>query len=156
INCSLRNSIHQSIGQSPYLVVFGQHMITNGKDYQVLRNLRLLEDNTAQLSRHDEFDKIRSNIHRHMEKTYDQNKRKQHDRNERTYNLRSRIKSFRPGQEVFRRNFQQSCFVKGFNAKLAPIFVKVRVRRKLGQAFYELEDLQGNLAGKFHAKDIKQ
>jgi len=30
------------------------------------------------------------------------------------------------------------------------------VRRKLDQAYYELEDLQGKLVGTFHAKDIKQ
>jgi len=51
---------------------------------------------------------------------------------------------------------QQSNFAKGFNAKLAPTFVKARIRRKLGTSFYEIEDMQGNLIGKYHAKDIKQ
>ncbi|XP_036347253.1 uncharacterized protein LOC118756607 [Rhagoletis pomonella] len=40
--------------------------------------------------------------------------------------------------------------------KLAPTFLKARIRRKLGNCYYELEDLQGRPVGKFHAKDIKQ
>jgi len=51
------------------MVVFGQHMITNGKDYMVLRNLGLLDDSTAKLSRPDDFVRLRSNMHRHMKKT---------------------------------------------------------------------------------------
>jgi len=72
------------------------------------------------------------------------------------YNLRRHEVSYTVGQEIYRRNFQQSKFVKGFNAKLAPVFVKARIRRKLGSAHYELEDLQGKRVGKYHAKDIKQ
>ncbi|KAH8357018.1 hypothetical protein KR084_007440, partial [Drosophila pseudotakahashii] len=121
-------------------------IITNGKDYQVLRNLRLLEDNTAQLSRHDEFDKIRSNIHRHMEKTYDQNKR--------VYDLRTRPRSFQIGQLVIKQNFTLSKKCENFNAKLAPIGDKAIIKKRIGNSLYLLEDLNGRDLGTFHAKDI--
>jgi len=41
-----------------------------------------------------------------------------------------------------------------FNAKLAPVGTKARVKEKLGQSLYVLEDMNGKKLGKFHAKDI--
>ena len=80
-----------------------------------------------------------------------------HDKHERSYNVRSREVRFRPGQEVFRRNFAQSEFKNNFNAKLAPKFIKCRILRKIGSSLYELEDLQGNkIPLRYHAKDIRQ
>lgn len=49
---------------------------------------------------------------------------KQYERNEKIYNLRSREISYLVGQDVFRRYFKQSSFEHGYNAKLAPTFVK--------------------------------
>ncbi|XP_046869353.1 uncharacterized protein LOC124461998 [Drosophila willistoni] len=148
IACALRSTIHSAINTTPYRLAFGQHMVTDGSVYQVLRNLELLEDRAVRFSRDDSFEIMGTKAK--------EESRKQHERNENLYNLRSREVSFSVGQEVFRRNFQQSNFSKGFNSKLAPPFVKARVRRKLGNAYYELENLQGHLVGKFHAKDIKQ
>jgi len=73
---------------------------------------------------------------------------KQNQKNERLYNLRSKGVSYTEGQELFRRNFKQSNFQVGYSAKLGPAFIKARVRRKLGNSYYELEDLQGRLVGK--------
>jgi len=70
INCYLRNSIHQSIGISPYNVVFGKHMISHGNDYKLLRKLNLLAEGDVKLSRTDEFQRIRSNIAKHLNKAY--------------------------------------------------------------------------------------
>ena len=140
ISCALRSSMHSAINNSPYRVAFGQHMITNGNTYPLLRNLQLLEDRTISFDREDSFDLIR--------KTAQNVIQQQHQRNEKLYNLRSREVDFKVGQEVYRRNFQQSNFAKGFNAKLAPTFVN--------NSYYELEDAQGRYIGKYHAKDIKQ
>lgn len=77
------------------------------------------------------------------------------DRNKRQYDLRTRPQRFDIGQIVYRRNFAQSSFEKGFNAKLAPVFVKAKVRERLGGHYYVLEDMEGKLVGTFHGKDIK-
>lgn len=71
-------------------------------------------------------------------------------------NLRSREVNFVEGQEVFKRNFKQSCFATGYNSKFGPSFVKARVRKKIGNSYYELEDMQGRPLGNYHAKDIRQ
>ncbi|XP_060665554.1 uncharacterized protein K02A2.6-like [Drosophila nasuta] len=129
--CSaLRSSVHSSIGTSPYCMAFGQHMITSGSTYALLRKLNMLDDRSLMQLKHDV--------------------------NEKRYNLRSRTITFAPGQEVFRRNFKQSCFQTGYNAKFGPAFVKSQVRRKLGDSNYELEYLQGRLLGNYHVKDMRQ
>lgn len=66
-----------------------------------------------------------------------------------------RCQTFNIGQEVLRRNFVQSSQEKKFNAKLAPLFVKARVKEKLGNHYYLLVDLQGKNIGTYHAKDLR-
>lgn len=123
-------------------------MVTNASTYPLLRQLEVLEDRSVRFDKNDSLALMGDRARKHMQK--------QHERNERTYNLRSREVSYREGQEVFRRNFKQSNFAQGFNSKLAPTFIKARVRRKIGNCNYELEDLSGNLIGVYHAKDIRQ
>lgn len=148
ISCALRSPIHSSIGTSPYFVAFGQHMVTNGSSYQLLRNLEMLEDRSVRFNREDSLEVVRAKSAAVM--------RKQFERNERAYNLLSKEVSYEVGQEVFRRNVRQSNFEQGVCAKLAPPLVKARVRQRCGNAYYELEDLQGRPIGKHHAKDIRQ
>lgn len=148
ICCSLRSSFHTAVNTTPYRLTFGQHMITNGSTYKMLKRLEMLEDRSVCFNRDDSFNIEREKAKETMEK--------QHIRNENTYNLRGRVVSFVDGQEVYRRNFSQSNFAMGYNAKLAPSFIKSRIRRKLGDTYYEIEDLNGRYVGKFHAKDLKQ
>lgn len=148
ISCALRSSHHTAVNNTPYRLVFGQHMLTNGSQYELLRRLNCLEDRSISFNREDSTNIMRDQATRCMQK--------QHTRNERIYNLRSREITFVEGQEIFRRNFQQSNFAKGFCAKLAPSFIKARIRKKLGSAYYEIEDMQGKFVGKYHAKDLKQ
>lgn len=147
IACALRSTVHTAIGTSPYFMAFGQHMVTNGSTYQLLRKLNVLEDRSMNFNRSDSFDLVRSKAMQVM--------RKQQERNEKQYNLRSRQVSYDVGQEVFRRNFSQSSLEKGYNAKLAPTFIKCKVRRKIGNCYYELEDPQGKSLGIYHAKDMR-
>ncbi|KAH8308604.1 hypothetical protein KR018_009271, partial [Drosophila ironensis] len=122
--------------------------ITSGSTYKLLRALNLLDDRTLTFSREDSFELMLGKALEVM--------KKQHDKNERLYNLRSRPVSFEEGQEIFRRNFRPSNFQVGYNSKLEPAFVKARVRKRVGQTCYELEDLQGRYVGKYHAKDLRQ
>lgn len=146
INNALRNSIHQTIGKSPYFVVFGQQMLSHGSEYKTLKKLGLLIEGSTKLHRDDQFAVLRDAIKEKMKATY--------DKNVRTYNLRSRERKFDVGQKVIRRNFCQSSLLKYFNAKLAPTGVKALVKEKLGNAYYILEDCDGKSRGTYHAKDI--
>ncbi|KAH8320322.1 hypothetical protein KR067_013067, partial [Drosophila pandora] len=143
---TLENSIHQSIGISPYFAVFGQHMLNHGQDFKLLRNLNLLSEGSARLPRADEFQQIRSNIDKYVSKAYERNKR--------SYDLRCRPQTFEVGQNVIKRNFLLSKAAENFNAKLAPVGMRARIKKKLGQSCYLLEDKNGKEIGKYHAKDI--
>ncbi len=151
ISCALRSSVHSSpyyslllTTTSPYYMAFGQHMITSGSTYALLRKLNLLDDRSLMLNRSDSFEIFRQQASSHMLKAYKENVKR--------YNLRARQVDFKEGQEVYRRNFRQSCFQTGYNSKFGPAFVKARVRKKVGNSYYELEDLQGHLIGSYHAK----
>ncbi|XP_033254478.1 uncharacterized protein LOC117193920 [Drosophila miranda] len=148
IACALRSARHASVGTTPYYLAFGQHMITSGSTYSLLRKLNMLEDRSLVFDKQDSFEIVRQSAGKQMQRS--------HNLNEKRYNLRSSEVAFAVGQEVFRRNFKQSCFQSGYSAKFGPAFVKARVRRKIGNSYYELEDLQGRLLGNYHAKDIRQ
>ncbi|XP_043661529.1 uncharacterized protein LOC122625500 [Drosophila teissieri] len=143
ICCALRSAVNSSLGTSPYYMTIG-HFISSGATYKLLRALNVLEDRSLAFSKEDSLEIVRSRALKVM--------KNQFENNEKRYNLRSREVSFSEGQEVYRRNFKQSNFAAGYNAKLGPSFVK----KKIGQVYYDLEDLQGRYVGRFHAKDIKQ
>ncbi|XP_061392848.1 uncharacterized protein LOC133328274 [Musca vetustissima] len=122
-------------------------MVTHGTSYKLLRKLELLDEPSAILHRDDNLALIRNNLRRHISEAY--------KRNQNQYNLRARPISFEIGQEVYRRNFAQSSAEKAFNAKLSPLFIKSKIKEKLGQNYYILEDSDGKTVGTFHAKDIR-
>lgn len=148
VSCALRNSIHSGIKISPYHALFGFDMITHGTFYSVLRRINLLDEPAYRLSKDDNLQLIRRNLHKHLKLAYERNKH--------YYNLRSRPQSFQVGQEVWRRNFVQSNFEKRLNAKFVPLFVNAKIKEKLGNHYYKLKDTDGKLIGTFHAKDIRE
>lgn len=147
---ALRNNVHSSTGFSPHFLVFNHHLVQHGSTYNLMRKLGSLRDPNIEIlapmeHRDLHHDRVRENL------------RKAHELHERTYNRRVRVVNFKPGQEVFRRNFVQSNFEKNINAKLAKKFLKCRVVRKVGTALYELEDLNGvPIPLRYHAQDLKQ
>lgn len=147
ISCSLRNTIHQAIKCSPYKAMFGLEMITNGSSYKLLKNLESLNEPVVKLCREDELQVMRAKLKEHIAQAYESNAKQ--------YNLRTRPISYNVGDEVFRRNFAQSSQEKKFNAKLAPIYIKAKVKEKIGSHYYILQDLDSNNTGTYHAKDIR-
>lgn len=147
ISCALRNALYQSIGTNPYRVLYGFNMATNGSSYKLMRSTNLLCDGEISVSHKDYLTLLRDEVQKHLQKAYNTNVIQ--------YNLRTRPISFSVGETVFRRNFAQSDAEKKFNAKLSPIFVKAKVKEKVGNCYYVLEDDDGKF-GTYHAKDIRK
>lgn len=147
ISCALRNAYHQTINCSPYHALYGFDMITHGSSYELLRKLQLLEEPSVKINKDDSLQLIRKDLRQHIKDAYEKN---QHN-----YNLRTRIQNFAVGQVVYRRNFAQSSAEKSFNSKLSPVFVKSRIKEKLGNHYYLLEDVEGKTIGTYHGKDIR-
>jgi len=121
-------------------------MILNGKDYNLLRKLDLLQNDVAikypeflQLARQEAKARIADS----------------HETNARKYNLRSRTVQLKVGDTVFARNFAQSNAVKKFSSKLTPVFMISKVIKKVSPAYYELANEKGKSIGKYHLKDIQ-
>jgi transposase InsO family protein len=146
INASIRANIHRSTGYSPYYLCFGQNMMLNGQDYELLRKLNMLSDDTT-LKRPDVMQLARAKAKVNIDHT--------HDINARRYNLRSRSLRLKVGDVVYARNFAQSSAAKNFSSKLAPVFVKASVVKQLSPAYYELQNEAGKKLGVYHLKDIK-
>lgn len=150
IASALRTSVHSATKTSPYYAVFGQHMVQHGNTFKLLRTLEGIAEGEMEVLPPPDF---RTLLHQDINHNLDQ----AHERHARTYNTRSREVNFSPGQEVYRRNFAQSNFAQGRNAKLGRQWLKSRVVRKVGSSMYELEDLDGKaLSLPYHAKDLKQ
>lgn len=91
ISGALRDAIHETTGFSSHFVVFGQHKITHGNQYKILKKLNLLSDNNVHLlSASDRLNSIKSTIKENFSKAYAQNQK--------TYNLRSCVRNIQPSQ----------------------------------------------------------
>lgn len=143
---TLRSDFHTSIQCSPYYAMFGQNMCMHGSTYPLLDKLEMLVDDTV-VKRADKLSSIRENISLNLQKA--------HEKASKVYNTRVRHVSYRIGQEVFRKTHNLSKFEKGMNAKFTPKYEKCRIRAKVGNVLYDIENLQGKLVGRFHASDLK-
>lgn len=149
ISSALRNSVHASTKHSPYFAVYGHHMVQHAGAYPILRNLQALETGDIEVIPPAE---LRGDINRQVRERLQQVQ----ERSARVYNKRARDVVFQSGQEVFRRNFQQSDATRNFNAKLAKQWIPARIVRRKGASLYEIEDRQGRpIKIPYHAKDLK-
>lgn len=149
IASALRNATHASTSRSPYFAVYGQHMIQHAAAYPLLHKLKSLESGEIEVLPPSD---LRFTLNQEV-----RNKLQlAQERSRRTYNLKAREVTFRPGQEVFRRSFLQSDATQNFNAKLSKQWLPARIIRKKGSCLYELEDRQGRpIKTAYHAKDIR-
>lgn len=149
IASAIRNGAHSSAGQSPYFIVFGQHMVQHAASYPILRILQSLPSGDLEIIPPTEFrEALNIQVRNNLQEA--------RDRNERTYNTRSREITFQPGQEVFIRNFRQSDAAMKYNAKLGRQWTPARIVRKVGTCVYEVADRAGKvLRVSYHAKDIR-
>jgi len=147
ITWALRSTINQAVGDSPYRILFGQNMISHGSHYELLRRLELLKDAENDLERVDDMKIVREKAQAIMAQAFEKNAGR--------YNLRSSEPSFEMCQVIYRKNFVLSDKSKGFNAKLAPKYLKARIINRKGTCLYELEDMAGKYLGFYHAQDIR-
>lgn len=148
LECSMRSEVHTSIRTTPYFCLFGNHMIQHASAYEVLKCLKCVSSGEVNVvPREEHLDRIRRRVSQSLTEAHEQSKR--------TYNLRARNIHYRPGQEVYCRNFEQSDKASKRISKFAKLYRKGRIRSKIGNSLYEIEDLQGKLLGTFPTIHLK-
>lgn len=144
----MTSAFHNSMCCSPYKALFGRHMITDGKQYELLRELEYVGDpNIELISPETNYEKIRNDVIANLKIAAQKNKH--------SYNLRSKRRTFNIDQDVYVRNFVQSQAISKFCAKLAPKFIKARIKKKVGNVAYSCVNSDNKVIGVYHLKDIK-
>ncbi|XP_017492872.1 PREDICTED: uncharacterized protein LOC108380976 [Rhagoletis zephyria] len=145
---ALRSAVHKAIGLEPYKAIFGQTMFQHESIYELLRKLDALKEGDLEVvSRNERMELIREKLICGLEGAC--------KNGQRSYNTRARAVSFLVGQLVYRKNFKLSNAAEGFNAKLAPKYLRSVVRGVKGNSLYELEDSSGRPVGVYHTKDLR-
>ncbi|GBP06340.1 Transposon Tf2-6 polyprotein [Eumeta japonica] len=145
----LRSDFHSSIQCSPYFATFGQNMVQHGSSYKILDKIGCSSGEDLTISTHiDRLTKIREKLKENLDLA--------HIKSAKTYNLRSRNIQFQKGQIVYRKNHLLSSAPKNINKRFLPKFVKCKIRSRVGNNLYDIEDMNGKYVGKFHATDIKK
>lgn len=97
----------------------------------------------------DRMKEIRIRVRENLAKAY--NNYSKH------YNLRARTVSFKPGELVWRKAFTLSDASKNYSAKLAPKYIKCKIKSKLGLSTYLLEELDGKaIKNPYSVSDLKK
>lgn len=145
VGCALRTAVHDSTKFTPYFTNFGQEMASTGDMGNLDDALASLENKKDRLATLKE---IREQIKVNMAKAYANYAK--------GYNLRTRKIEFKVGDFVLKRNFTLSSASKGYTAGLGPVFIKCKVKEKVGRNCYRLQDLNKKDIGVYHMKDLKQ
>lgn len=104
-------------------------MVQHAGAYPILRNLQALPTGETEVL-------PTADVHGEINRKVRERIQLAQERNSRTYNTRARDVVFQPGQEVFRRNFQQSDAIQNLNAMLAKQWMPARKVRRKGANLY--------------------
>lgn len=148
---ALRTSVHEVTGHTPAYLNFGRELPLSGK---------------PQLGKHIDGGNVafgdRQPLGEHVQelqrthKVVGQRLKDAYKSSAKRYNLRRRPVTFEVGDIVMKRNHVLSDAANYFSAKLAPKFVKCRVRSKVSTNVYRLENFDDKkIVGDYHVCDLK-
>lgn len=146
---TLNNTSHSSTGLTPYMIVFGHEIVSEGTEH-------LRDPDTSDVSESERAER-KLKVDDQIQRIVRQNLAKAHDKSTRAYNLRFRKPApvYQVGQNVYKRNFSQSVAGEAYNAKLGPAYTPCTVVSRRGTSSYELIDNQGKNLGIFSSADLK-
>ncbi|XP_062704244.1 uncharacterized protein LOC134286619 [Aedes albopictus] len=143
---AIRNSVHEATRYSPYFIMFGRNMVSDGREYRHLRDNAEGNEGLVNTERDKLYKEIRENLKKAFEK------------HSRYYNLRANANcpTFELGEKLLKKNTELSDKGKGYCAKLAPKYIPAIVKRKVGDHCYELEDEKGKRLGIYNCRYLKK
>lgn len=149
IQFALNSAVNEVTSFTPSFLVFGRELVSCGSHY-----LNSDLGNDIVFSPRDSYAENLGTLHKIFDKVQ-LSLIKSHSRNSTHYNLRRKNAEFEVGDVVWKRTFYLSDKDKRFSKKLAPKFIKCRIKAKKSKLVYELEDMSGHNLGSWHVKDFK-
>lgn len=147
---AMKTAVHEVTGYTPAFLNFGRELARSRSqhpDVEETEGVPEMADRNEYAGLMRDRDELHRDVASRLAQAYEKSKN--------TYNLRRRPQIFSPGDTVWKRNFQQSDAASYFAQKLAPKFIKCRVKEKIGRDTYLLEDFNGSSLGTWHTKDLK-
>lgn len=142
--CALNSSVHTATGFTPYKILYGEEIVTNGKFHELMLDPEIPENDRASW-----IHNIRVRAQTHLREAYENRKKR--------YNLRARKIEYKVGDVVYKKNFKLSDASQYYMAKLDKKFSPVRIKEKIGTNCYRLEDLNGNeFPGTYSTSELKE
>lgn len=143
--CALRTAKNETTKYTPYFVNYGREMILDGELHNKIGD----RFKTSIGERTKDFGRLFRELYMRIGSAA--------ERSQARYNLSHREVNFEPGERVWKRNFTLSDAIRGITAKMSKKYVgPYRVRKKVSQESYELEDDDGNvLNGHWHVSHLK-
>lgn len=146
IQMALNNSRHEATKRTPFFLNFGREMVLSGAEY---RNFENTSENRQTLSDdqlRQRFSAVRAEIFQNLQKT--------HQRSRIQYDVKTKPLAFEVGEKVWRRFRPLSNAINQFSFKLAPKYVPCRIRKRIGQDTYDVQDSPEGPTMKYHANMI--
>lgn len=148
---ALKTAVHEATGYTPAYLNYGRELPRTAADYDEQASDGTGEVNVNRESRLEKL-KAMPLLYREVQDRLN----RAYEKGCRAYNLRRRPVEYAEGQLVWCKTHPQSDASAYYSGKLAPRFVQRRIRRKISQAAYELENVEtGAFAGIWSAKDLK-
>ncbi|XP_074000085.1 uncharacterized protein [Rhodnius prolixus] len=150
---AIKTGVHDATGYTPAYLNYGRELPRTAFEYE-----RDPPDETSGeigLNRERHMEKLKAMpiLYKEVQDRLD----RAYEKGQRAYNLRRRPVEYLEGQVVRCRTHPQSDASSYFSGKLAPKFVKRKVRKKISSVAYELEDPStGVFAGVWNVKDLKE
>jgi hypothetical protein len=150
---ALRTATHEVTGFPPVFLNLGRQLHLSGKIHgQAVDEEDPIIDigeRAPYVSHLRDVHNLYENVKERLNEAYQKNKSR--------YDVKRREScSYKVGEIVLRRNFVQSNKALYFSAKLAPKFVKCKIKCKTSPLTYEVTDLRGINNGIWHVKDLKK
>lgn len=144
---AIRTSVHESTGYTPYFLNFGRNMISNGREYEDLRESEPRKNPTESA---EDIKQLHMKVQQNLLKAY--------QKYSHPYNLRANKRhQFHKGDVVYKKMVHLSDKSRNFVGKFANKFEKVRITEVLGTNTYALERLNGQkIAGSYHGSFLKR
>lgn len=146
---ALQTAVHEVTGVTPAYLNFGRELRRSGLDYPDRENAEVVPE----IDRESRLDQL-SKMPLFYEEIQDRLSRA-YERSAKIYNLRRRPVKYRTGDIVWRKSHIRSDASQYYSGKLAPKYIKCRIKKMLSNIIAELEDFEGKSMGTWHIKELK-